>query len=411
MKSLINRKNLGDVFFVLLPTLVQKSIPLLAGFFVLYRYGDNNYSDFSFLLISSITSTVIVTSGIIPTLIVDVLASQDESETIGKYFRAVIFWSILVMIGLFLANNYNVVKIIDFTALAVLSIGMIFCNLLTSVLHALDKSRVVNNLSLISLVYFICMLFLGLTISYDLFVDLYCLMYVVNLFFVFLVCINYKWLRFSANLFHITLPELKYVYGKVLWIFLPNALWMICIYFFNSSVKTSELYSHEYSWFALGYQFLSILVFIPNALMPLVLRKFSNLKRASLFSAIRLSFIYMFISAVFSLFVSLSIYYVPDFWPISISKSVFVFTLSAGVFSAGIAPLSQWLITVKKPYFLFPAVGIWGGGYLFLFGKFDNAASLFFFLNMFSYIIMLIISVFVYRSYFEPRNNKSAVSK
>ncbi|EGR9013197.1 hypothetical protein I8D63_002848 [Vibrio parahaemolyticus] len=347
---------------VLLSSLIQKTVPLFFGLVVLKYFGSEYYSSFSYNIVFSVMFTVVITAGLAPSLIKDVLEEEEikRSVVVEKYISvvlfSVVFVSLLSFIIMTLLSESNMYEIFF---MHILAIGVVVVSLLIPLSQSIGLANKVIKLSL----FFFLLLFLFFVFSFsyeeNLFIFLYSVSYLIFGSLLILILINQRlitkniFLQMSINVYCLNLNR---IFRKVIWIFAPNAIWMLVIFVFHTVLKTNEDTMDTYQWFALGYQLFSIIVFLPNSMAPIIIRRFVQGKGFSIHDAIKISLFYIAIALVF-IFVSYFsfVFIFPD---VLIDIDIVLCTTLAGAFSAGVAPITQYLISRAKAYYLLPAVSL-----------------------------------------------------
>lgn len=223
-----------------------------------------------------------------------------------------------------------------------------------SILQALGHSKEALYISVINTCILASFILMALQNSFDSFFFYYISAY----FFMVIVCFLFLkkngFIRLSlqdiSNPFQLIYENVR----EAGTIFLPNIVWMVGMFLFHMQIAKNSITSSNYSSFAIGYQWLTLIVFIPGALAPYVISSLvkNHMKKSQV---IKLSLFYILIggiSTIFYLIFSLYIQKIYGYYFSAEQSNIVLMVLISASFAAGNAPLIQSLISEGRAFYI-----------------------------------------------------------
>lgn len=367
-------KRLSQAMLVLTSAGLQRATPIAMGVFILRFYGEESYKYYSYILIVISLSVVFISAGMIPTILRNVaLNHQDvirQKEILqSSYFFSFVLWVFvcvallsLKLLGYFFEN----LSWFEILLLSISALGVILVTLSSAFLQSMKELKLAiypPTFFFISLVFtsFIAFILrLPFTIYLCCFFVTYFIIGVSSLYFVYLkLILSYKSLiQPKRNLLHF-----RKIYRESLGVFFYNLVWMLGIFQFHTYISHNESLSNSYEWFALGYQWFTLIIFIPGALAPLVIPYFAQ-GRKDEFPVIGLAILYAIFASFIFLLLSYNGLFLKLLYGLDVALDnqgfdIYKNTLIAGIFAAFSAPLIQYLIGRNKLWVLWIAAISW----------------------------------------------------
>jgi hypothetical protein len=357
------------VINIIFTSVIQKSLPILMGIFVMNYYGKGAFSEFSLFLTAIASIVVFVSAGMVPALIKSIVKFSNIDEQRKSFesylISAFILWAIVSFIFL-LGGYFNVLpKMFDSMTynFLIVSMSMIIILFSLSIMQALGFTATSLNVSVINALILTAGVGISSFIEFDYFLDLYTLIFI----FMAVNCL----ITLSKNDLFI-LKKIKIMapfklvsetFKQSGTVFVPNIIWMLAVFQFHIYVSSNIHTSSFYASFAIGYQWLTFIVFIPGALAPLVISSFSTgsfgLKKAYLLSLTYFTF-GVFLCSLFYIFNEYSSVIYGH--TLSVKEvEIVLFVLLSGAIAGANAPLMQFLIGISKAYYIGVAAILWAG--------------------------------------------------
>lgn len=388
---------------VVFTSVIQKSLPILMGVFIMKYYGKSSFTEFSLFLTAIATIVVFVSTGMTPALIKSISKLKHTTERrriFEKYLISAFFlWMIVSFVFLFASYVHILPELFDNISynFLVVSMCMIIILFSLSVMQALGftstslKVSVGNALMLITSCGFFSY------IDFYLFLNLYSVVFIFMAFNCLISLskndlFNFREIRVVSP-FYLICDTVKTSSS----VFIPNIIWMIAVFKFHIYVSSNDHTSLLYSSFAIGYQWLTFIVFIPGALAPLVISYFAK-EGFGLKKAYFLSVIYLILGIVLCVFFYLfsgciSLLYSSEFSEKEIE--IVLFVLLSGAIAGANAPLMQFLIGISRAYYIGVASILWSIISIIpqiRLNPFLDFYEVFFIAYLVSYLCLLVIS-------------------
>lgn len=403
----------SSVLNVLISSSVQKLMPILVGIYVMNRYGQSAYSEFSLFLTAVIAFIVLVSTGMVPALIKELAGVKTvtiQRKIIEGYLlSAVVMCSV---VGVFLAAllysgiGSSLLKQGDYFGIVATAVSIVVVLFSLSALQTTGRAFQASSMSILNAFLMVLVLSILSFLEYGFFITVYSTAYLFVLVNS-LRCLSKEGL-FAFSTFNLRYPvkNLIKIYRHSSSIFLPNIIWMLGIFAYHSFVASSASSSADYPSFAIAYQWLTLMVFIPGALAPLVIARFSADSTAWR-DVFLVSILYLSISLIFSIllvqFVGV-LEWVYEFEFVGKQKRILTAILLSGVFAAANAPLIQYLISQSGGLKICLASAVWLVVSLIpqVFSEAEQLFAEIFFLAYFlSYCCLLVVSFLANK----PRKN------
>ncbi|MEZ9254114.1 hypothetical protein AB4139_12460 [Vibrio cyclitrophicus] len=352
---------------VILTSVIQKSLPILMGVFVMNYYGNLAFTQFSLFLTAIASIVVFVSTGMTPALIKSAAKFRYISEQ-RRVFEEFLITSLILWIFVsvtFLSAGYFhfLPELFDNITYQFLIVSMCMIVILfsLSLMQTLGLTSTSLKVSIGNALMLIVSCGVASFIDFYFFLNLYTVTFVLmavnclinlarnDLFIFHKLCIT--------NPFNLVCDTVKQS-GSV---FIPNIIWMLSVFYFHVYVSSNTHTTSLYSSFAIGYQWLTFIVFIPGALAPLVISYFSKeglgFKKAYLLSITYL-ILGIFLCVIFYQFSGyFSLLYGYEFSEKEID--IVLFVLLSGAIAGANAPLIQFLIGISKAYYICVASLLW----------------------------------------------------
>lgn len=402
-------RKVSNILNVVFSSVIQKSLPILIGIIVMNFYGEEGFIKFSLFLTGLIAFVVFISTGMVPALIKAITLSESDKQVVFNNYlsMACLAWLLisLVSISFSLCNLLpdRISELIPY--LIVVSICVICILFSLAALQALGYTALAFRISVFNTLIVSFFVLISLMFQFEIFLIMYLISYVIMLF-VSLWFLS-KFEIFDIRLISISkatrslLPTLKES-GSV---FIPNIIWMLGVFFFHSFVASTESTESEYSTFAIGYQWLTFIVFIPGALAPIVISYFS--KAGGVRQVYCMSFLYIilgFIVTACFYFLDTQISTVYNIELTDRDVEILGLTLLSGCVAAGNAPLIQFLISKNHAIYITFASLSWliiilisSFSTLFLNVLFES----FFIAYLFSYFVLFFVVFLLDRKHVE----------
>lgn len=391
--------NFLEYFFLLFASALQKATPLLIGYLILRFYGESNYANFAYSLIVAFSATAVISAGVAPSLIVDVLNSENKREVSLRYLKVILVTSAIVISILWVAYIKNYFQVDDFLFVIVLLYGILLSSILSPLLYALEKARKVSA-SFFALNFLLIVgIFCAKNAGYAAYFKVYALLVFFNALYLLNLSLKYHdQACLDCNENHLRLSDFFLIYKRVSGLFIPNAIWMASLFLFNTYVKENQHTASGYPWFAFGYQLFSFLVFIPNSLLPLFIKNFTSGTqdaRRDLCKVLSVSLLYFTCSLFVVIFFICTHSIFPNIFPKDFNVYIFLMSALSGVFAAAIAPLSQWCTSIGKQIYIIIPACIWATVSFICLSVFFVGYSSFLISYSVSYVVFVCLIFFI----------------
>lgn len=378
------------VFNIVFTSVVQKALPILMGIFVMNHYGTDAFSEFSLFLTSIASVVVFVSAGMVPALIKSISTSVTISER-RKVFESYLFSAFYLWVGIsvifLIGESVNFLPtVFEKITYSFLIVSMCMIIILFSLSVAQTLARTVASLyiSIINMVILIVGIGVSYYIEFGGFLYFYTFLFILMAVNCLVVMSRNQLCKFTKVKF---ISPFQLIVGTVKEsgsIFIPNIIWMLAIFQFHIFVASDVEVNEYYPSFAIGYQWLTLIVFIPGALAPFVISSFAN-EKGGLKNAYFLSITYLGLG----FFICVCFYIFNDYFSLLYGKGfshkeldVIMFILMSGAIAGANAPLMQFLIGISKSIYTGIAAITWA--VISILPRFDFGIS-FTFYEMFFY--------------------------
>lgn len=345
--------------------MLQRALPLLLGMAVANFYGLQSLTQMTFFIVVINTLSIFVSAGLGPTLLATLPSFKGEIRAENDVIRSFLIFvlAMLLLVGCIVVPLFGMkYGVLSAVAYYLGSMGLVFFGVVIAVFQALGHYL----RAMMSAATF----FIFITVIVALFV-------VSGLDFSgFLLCIGGAYLLSGLSLLTYLLVVRKVsLFGEVNFskiagvvvsagpIFIFNALWMVSVFVLNG-LLIEDVSAQEYGAFSLGYQWFSVLVFIPGILAGVFiphLKKLNSHEDARAL-ALRLS-IYYFGFALVSLLIFFAAFPVFEFVYgseiLARGKQIFYLVLGVGVLGCALAPIIQFNVSYGGGKALVIAAVLW----------------------------------------------------
>ena len=280
-------------------------------------------------------------------MIKDIAASDKGKQNIvfQSYFVSAFFvWLVGFVIVLLVKRTWwNDNEMISYSAF--MALFMIMINFSISYLQTAKKSHLslILSLCLILMLFLVCVL--PAKYGFNYFLQFYIFSYAILSIFSFVFLKKQKMISLTNESYKNWFLKWD-TYKNSGVILIPNLVWMLGIFVFHWYVSNNENTKEAYVYFAIGYQLLTLLVFIPGVLSPIVVPAVVH-DEISFLRIIGVSVFYLFCGLVFSTVfiiftdIFISIYGIDIFGE---NKTILLSVLISGAVAAGNAPLIQYMV-------------------------------------------------------------------
>lgn len=393
--------SISSAFKVTMSAASMKALPIIIGMIVLSTFGDVVFSEFSYFITSVSFVVVLISTGLVPSLIRELCKSSDKNERqfiLEKYLRTSYTIGLIILFFLVISVELELYLISKLTETFIVAFSIVTVVLCYSTLQAVGNINLSFLVCLLNSFIILFSVYLSSFYSVDVVYCFYVLSYLFLAIFNLVLMSNFGFL--SKSLFDV--KNLKrdfiYVYRSTFLIFFSNLIWMASIFLFHSLLIKNDSSKALYTSFAIAYQLFTLVVFVPGALAPLIISGLKN--NLSIYSIFKLSFLYFMLGlgvALISFFFSgvLEFFYNYDFSERQLD--IVLFTLISASFSAASAPFIQFLISIGKEYYIALAAIVWSlcALQIFYFGSWSSVFELYFLLgHILSFLSLLVFSVY-----------------
>jgi O-antigen/teichoic acid export membrane protein len=345
--------------------ILQRILPLLLGIVVANFYGLQSLTQITFFIVVINTLSIFVSAGLGPALLTTLPSFKGEMRAENDVIRSflIFVFAMLLLVGCIIFPLFGVkYGVLSAVAYFLGGMGLVFFGVVIAAFQALGhylKAAVCAATFFVLIVMIVAVfVFSGADFSG------------------FLLWIGGAYLFSGLGLLVYLLVvrkislvggvDLSKVAGVVVTagpIFIFNALWMVSVFVLNSQL-IEDVSVQEYGAFSLGYQWFSVLVFIPGILAGVFiphLKQMSSLEGAMAL-ALRLSVYYFaFALVVFlAMFAAFPIFeYVYGTEILANGKRLFYLVLGVGVLGCALAPLIQFNVSYGSGWELVIAAVLW----------------------------------------------------
>lgn len=345
--------------------MLQRALPLLLGIVVANFYGLQSLTQMTFFIVVINTLSIFVSAGLGPALLATLPSFKGEIRAENDVIRSflIFVFTMLLLVGCIVVPLFGVkYGVLSAVAYYLGGMGLVFFGVVIAAFQALGHYL---KAAVSAATFFV---FIAVIVALFVFSD--------SDFSGFLLCIGGAYLLSGLSLlaYLITVRKISLVGGvnfsKVAGvvvsagpIFIFNALWMVSVFVLNGQL-IEDVSAQEYGAFSLGYQWFSVLVFIPGILAGVFiphLKQMSSHEDARVL-ALRLSIYYFGFALVvlLALFAAFPVFeYVYGSEILANGKQIFYLVLGVGVLGCALAPVIQFNVSYGGGRALVIAAVLW----------------------------------------------------